>query len=82
MLSQLLLRWAAAAGALLHAQIPPSRGGVLDDAGIAAQQQFRADLQKRGTTATGGSVEDLRRKLQFEVEKWTRVVKVAGIKPE
>ena len=44
--------------------------------------QVRADLAKRGTTATGGSSAELRRRLQGELEKWTRVVKLANIKPE
>ncbi|MFM9970991.1 MAG: Bug family tripartite tricarboxylate transporter substrate binding protein [Burkholderiales bacterium] len=44
--------------------------------------QVRADLLKRGATATGGSPADLRKKLQTEADKWTQVVKIAGIKPE
>jgi tripartite-type tricarboxylate transporter receptor subunit TctC len=49
---------------------------------ILKTPQVRADLAKRGTAATGGSQAELRKKLQGEVEKWTRVVKLAGIKPE
>ena len=49
---------------------------------ILKTPQVRADLAKRGAVATGGSPADLRRKLQSEVEKWTQVVKIAGIKPE
>lgn len=49
---------------------------------ILKMPQVRADLAKRGTLANGGSQAELRKKLQGEVEKWTRVVKLAGIKPE
>ena len=49
---------------------------------ILKTPQVRADLAKRGTVATGGSPAELRNRLQGELEKWTRVVKIAGIKPE
>ncbi|MSQ53690.1 MAG: tripartite tricarboxylate transporter substrate binding protein [Betaproteobacteria bacterium] len=49
---------------------------------VLRMPQVRSDLAKRGTVATGGSPADLRSKLQTELEKWTKVVKVAGIKPE
>lgn len=49
---------------------------------ILRNPQVRADLLKRGSVATGGSPEDLRRKLQGEIDKWTKLVKSAGIKPE
>ncbi|MCC6474035.1 MAG: tripartite tricarboxylate transporter substrate binding protein [Burkholderiales bacterium] len=49
---------------------------------VLKMPQVRADLVKRGTSAAGGSAEDLRRKLRAETDKWTQVVKIAGIKPE
>jgi tripartite-type tricarboxylate transporter receptor subunit TctC len=49
---------------------------------ILKMPQVRADLLKRGTSAAGGSAAELRKKLQAEAEKWTRVVKTAGIRPE
>jgi len=54
---------------------------------IAANQvlslpQVREDLAKRGLVAGGGTSEQFRQKLRSEVEKWTGVVKAAGIKAE
>ncbi len=49
---------------------------------ILRMPQVRADLAKRGTLATGGTPAELRRRLQSELDKWTKVVKIAGIKPE
>ena len=40
------------------------------------------ELAKRGTTAAGGTPEQLTQKLRAEAEKWTAVVKRAGIKPD
>jgi tripartite-type tricarboxylate transporter receptor subunit TctC len=42
----------------------------------------REELAKRGTTAAGGTPEQLTQKLRSELEKWTAVVKKAGIKAE
>jgi len=44
--------------------------------------EVQEELAKRGTTAVGGTPEQLMQKLRSEAEKWTAVVKRAGIKPE
>jgi len=49
---------------------------------ILRMPQVRADLAKRGTLATGGTPAELRKRLESELDKWTKVVKIAGIKPE
>ena len=49
---------------------------------VLKMPQVQAELSKRGTTAAGGTPEQLAQKLRSEAEKWTRVVKAAGIKPE
>ena len=49
---------------------------------ILRMPQVQAELAKRGTQAAGGTPEQLAQKLRSEAEKWTRVVKTAGIKPE
>lgn len=49
---------------------------------ILKQPEVQAELSKRGTTALGGTPEQLTQRLKAEAEKWTRVVKTIGIKPE
>ena len=49
---------------------------------ILKSPQVRADLARRGTMPAGGTAAELRKKLQTETEKWTQVVKTAGIRPE
>lgn len=44
--------------------------------------EVQEELAKRGTAAAGGTPEQLMQKLRSEAEKWTAVVKRAGIKPE
>ena len=49
---------------------------------VLSLPQVREDLAKRGLVAGGGTSEQFRQKLRSEVEKWTGVVKAAGIKAE
>ncbi|MFM9970990.1 MAG: Bug family tripartite tricarboxylate transporter substrate binding protein [Burkholderiales bacterium] len=49
---------------------------------VLKNPQVRTELTGRGTQGAGGTPGDLRKKLEGEVDKWTRVVKLAGIKPE
>lgn len=44
--------------------------------------EVQEELTRRGTAAAGGTPEQLMQKLRAEAEKWTAVVKRAGIKPE
>jgi tripartite-type tricarboxylate transporter receptor subunit TctC len=49
---------------------------------VLSIQQVREDLLKRGFIPAGGTAEQLREKLRFEIDKWSKVVKTAGIKAE
>jgi tripartite-type tricarboxylate transporter receptor subunit TctC len=49
---------------------------------VLAQPHVKAELLNRAVTAAGGTPQQLQEKLRSEVEKWTRVVRTAGIKPE
>jgi tripartite-type tricarboxylate transporter receptor subunit TctC len=44
--------------------------------------EVQEELTKRGTSAAGGTPEQLAQKLRAEVAKWSAVVKIAGIKME
>jgi tripartite-type tricarboxylate transporter receptor subunit TctC len=49
---------------------------------VLATAQVRDDLAKRGVIAAGGTPEQLQQKLKAQVDKWTVVVKKAGVKGE
>ena len=46
---------------------------------ILKQPEVQAELSKRGTTALGGTPEQLTQRLKAEAEKWTRVVREANL---
>ena len=49
---------------------------------VLATPQIREDLARRAVTAAGGTPEQLSQKLRTEIDKWTAVVKRAGVKAD
>jgi tripartite-type tricarboxylate transporter receptor subunit TctC len=49
---------------------------------VLSQPDVRAGMAKRAITPGGGTAEQLLSKLRVEVDKWTKVIKAAGIKAE
>jgi tripartite-type tricarboxylate transporter receptor subunit TctC len=49
---------------------------------VLAEPNVKARFAELGSSAVGGSAADYRMLLSEETEKWAKVVKFAGIKPE
>jgi len=49
---------------------------------VLALPEVQADFAKQAITVEGGTPEELGRQMRSDIEKWTRVIKSAGIKPE
>ena len=47
-----------------------------------ADPQLAGDLGKQGVVLTGGSVADAEKYLSFEVDRWGKIIKAAGIKAD
>jgi tripartite-type tricarboxylate transporter receptor subunit TctC len=52
------------------------------NAGIANNPKIRAQLADLGGAVLAGSPSDFSKLIADETEKWAKVIKVAGIKPE
>ena len=49
---------------------------------VLALPEVQADFAKQAIAVEGGTAEELGRQMRADIEKWTRVIKAAGIKPE
>ena len=46
-----------------------------------ASAEVQSDFRKDGLEPSGGSVDDFRALVNTEIEKWAKVMKATGIKP-
>ena len=49
---------------------------------VLALPEVQADFARQAITVEGGTADELGRQMRADIEKWTRVIKAAGIKPE